>query len=355
MTILKIYLALIFLLIPCYTYTEPTKENSMLETIVVTGGAGYIGSHIGYLLAQQGYHVILLDNLLYKQDTTPLSWATLNINDYGDAKVLNDLFTTHNVKAIMHCAGYIEVGRSVNDPHDFYENNVVKTITLLDRMRAHNVPYMVFSSSCAVYGIPYEVPIPEEHPYNPISPYGKTKRMIEMILEDYDHAYGIKHVSLRYFNAAGALAEKSLGEQHEPETHLIPVLLNAGITGKPFTIFGGNHETPDGSCVRDYLHVLDIADAHLRALQHIMDGNPSDYFNLGTGKGTSVREMIDAVQKVCDLKLNVRTANMRAGDPPMLVANGSKARDILGWEPHNSQLDFILKSALRYMLDKREK
>jgi UDP-glucose 4-epimerase len=317
----------------------------MRETIVVTGGAGYIGSHIGYLLAQKGYHVILLDKLIYHQSTAPFSWATVQVNDYGDAAVLDALFKEHRVKAVVHCAAYIEVGRSVKEPNDFYENNVVKTITLLDRMRAHNVPYMIFSSSCAVYGTPQIVPIPEDHPQNPISPYGNTKHMIELMLKDYDHAYGIKYVALRYFNAAGALAEQHLCEQHDPETHLIPLLIRSALTGKPFSIFGTNHPTPDGTCIRDYVHVIDIADAHIRALNHLMKGNPSDSFNLGTGMGISVREMINAVERLYDLKLKIVNADPRAGDPPILVAQAARAQDILQWEPRNSTLDLMIKSA----------
>lgn len=317
----------------------------MRETIVVTGGAGYIGSHIGYLLAQKGYHVILLDKLLYHQNTTHFAWATVQVDDYGDAAVLDALFKEHKVKAIVHCAAYIEVGRSVKEPHDFYENNVVKTITLLDRMRAHKVPCIIFSSSCAVYGTPHVVPIPEDHPHNPISPYGNTKHIIELMLKDYDHAYGIKYVALRYFNAAGALAEQNLCEQHEPETHLIPLLIRSALTGKPFTIFGTNHPTPDGSCIRDYVHVIDIADAHIRALNHLMNGNPSDSFNLGTGVGISVREVINAVERLYDLKLKIINADPRPGDPPALVAEASRAQDILQWEPRNSSLDLMIKSA----------
>lgn len=317
----------------------------MQETIIVTGGAGYIGSHIGFLLAQKGYHVILLDNLIYHQSIAPFTWATVNVNDYGNAAVLDELFTTYRVKAVVHCAAYIEVGRSVADPHDFYENNVGKTIRLLDRMRAHAIPYIIFSSSCAVYGIPQIVPIPESHPHNPINPYGNTKHMIELILKDYDAAYGIKYVSLRYFNAAGAFAEHQLCEQHEPETHLMPLVIRAAVTGKPCTIFGTSHPTPDGTCVRDYVHVIDIADAHIRALNHIVAGHPSEVFNLGTGVGISVREMIQAVEQICGIPIKINNADPRPGDPPILVAQASYARDILQWNPRHSMLELMIRSA----------
>jgi len=317
----------------------------MRETIVVTGGAGYIGSHIGYMLAQKGYHVILLDNLIYHQSLAPFTWATVRVNDYGDAAVLDTLFKEHQVKAVVHCAAYIEVRRSVKEPHDFYENNVVKTITLLDRMRAHGVPYIIFSSSCAVYGKPQVVPIAEDHPQNPISPYGNTKHMIELILKDYNAAYGLKYVSLRYFNAAGALVEQHLCEQHDPETHLIPLIIQSAITGKPFTIFGTSHPTPDGTCIRDYIHVIDIADAHIRALNHIMNGRPSDSFNLGTGVGISVREMVNAVEQLYDIKVKITHDAPHQDDLPIIVLDASRARDILGWEARNTTLNLMIKSA----------
>lgn len=316
----------------------------MRETIVVTGGAGYIGSHIGYLLAQKGYRVILLDKLLYHQNTTHFAWATVQVEDYGDAAALDALFKEHKVKAIVHCAAYIEVGHSVKEPHDFYDNNVVKTITLLDRMRAHNVPYIIFSSSSAVYGSPHVVPIPEDHPHNPISPYGNTKHIIELMLKDYDHAYGIKHVALRYFNAAGALAEQNLCEQRDPETHLVPLLIRSALTGEPFTIFGTNHPTPDGSCIRDYVHVIDIADAHVRALNHLIKGNPSDSFNLGTGSGISVREMIIAVERLYGLKLKIINADHRSFDLPIITLDAARAGDILGWESRNTTLHSMIAS-----------
>ena len=324
----------------------------MRETIVVTGGAGYIGSHIGYLLAQKGYHVIVLDKLVYHQSTAHLTWATVRVHDYGDANVLDALFKEYDIKAIVHCAALIEDERSVKEPHEFYENNVVKTITLLDRMRAHGIPYIIFSSSCAVYGSPHVLPIPEDHPQNPISPYGNTKHMIELILKDYDLAYGIRHVSLRFINAAGALAEQNLQEQHAPETHLIPLLMHSILTGKPFTVFGSHHPTPDGTCIRDYVHVVDIADAHIRALNHLIKGHPSDAFNLGAGRGISVREMINAVERLYDIKLKITNADPRPGDLPILVTHAARAHDILQWTPRNSTLDLMIKSTYASLLRK---
>lgn len=316
----------------------------MQETVLITGGAGYIGSHIGFLLARKGYRVILLDALHYHHKTPLFPWGKLTIGDYGNREILNTIFTAHRIKAVIHCAGYNEINNSMIDPHTFYENNVVKTITLLDCMRTHNVPCIIFSSNCAVYGNPENTPIAETHLRNPISPYGNTKHMIEMILKDYNTAYGINYVALRIFNAAGAVPEYQLGEPRTPATHLIPLLINAALTGKPFSIFGTSHDTHDGTSVRDYVHVLDIADAQARALNHLLNGNASDCFNIGTGRGTSVRAMINAVEQIYNLKIKIHHAVPHQGDPAILIADASRARDILGWNPRYSALEFIIRS-----------
>jgi len=261
---------------------------------------------------------------------------------------MNALFEHYAIDAVMHFAADIEVGKSVISPAAFYNNNVINTIQLLDLMRHHHVKTFIFSSSCAVYGTPQWLPLTEDHPKNPISPYGKTKLMIEMILEDYAHAYGLNYVALRYFNAAGAWPEQQLGEHHEPETHVIPLLLRAAQNKTPFAIFGTDHDTADGTCIRDYLHVRDIADAHLQALYYLKAGNQSDCFNLGTGTGVSVQELISAVEQVCNTKLTILPREKRAGDPALLVADPSKAHAALGWQPHHSDLHTILESAYNY-------
>lgn len=316
----------------------------MKQTILVTGGAGYIGSHTALLLAQQRYNVIILDALLHNQ-TFNHAWATFIKGNCGDKQLLNEIFTQNNISAVMHFAANIEVGESVQHPLKFYDNNVSNTIKLLEVMRVRGCNNFIFSSSCAVYGTPEQLPLTEDHPKNPISPYGRTKLMIEQVLQDCARAYNMRYVALRYFNAAGSLPEHGLYEHHEPETHIIPLLLRAAQTKKPFSIFGTNHDTKDGTCVRDFLHVWDIAHAHLKALLHVQKNNPSDAFNLGTGRGISVKAMIYAVEKICKTPIQVIQTLKRQGDPPTLVADPSKAYDILRWQPKYSDLPFILQSA----------
>ncbi len=316
-------------------------------TVLVIGGAGYIGSHTAYLLAKNNYQVIVLDSFVHNQYFNP-TWAQIVRADFADQQILDSLFSQHQIGAVMHFAACIEVGESVKDPLKFYENNVAKTITLLQTMRKHHVDKLIFSSSCAVYGVPQEVPLVEEHPFNPISPYGKTKAIVETILHDAAQAYNFRSVSLRYFNAAGALPEEQLGEQHKPETHIIPLLLKAARTQQPFSIFGSDYKTKDGTAVRDYLHVLDIAQAHLAALQHLERGNPSDAFNLGTGNGFSVKEMVETVGQICKTNIHVNWQARRPGDPAILVADPRKAQSILRWKPKYSELSFIVQSALAF-------
>lgn len=329
---------------PCL-HSKQIKENSMqAKTILVTGGAGYIGSHTAFLLAQKGHKVIVLDALVHHQPSE-LPWATVIHGDCGDTTLLNTIFTENHIDAVMHFAAFIEVGISVKEPLSFYENNVTKTLTLLKTMMAHNVKTFIFSSSCAVYGTPQALPLVETHPKNPISPYGNTKLVIEMALHDLQIAHGLQYVALRYFNAAGALPEHGLGEYHKPETHVLPLLLRAAHEHKPFYIFGTNYPTTDGTCVRDYLHVLDIAQAHIKALEYLDNGNPSESFNLGTGTGFSIKQLIMAVEKITGIAVNVIEATARAGDPAVLVADPSRAHTVLGWKPQYSELEFILQSA----------
>ncbi|MEX0940249.1 MAG: UDP-glucose 4-epimerase GalE [Candidatus Babeliales bacterium] len=321
----------------------------MLPTILITGGAGYIGSHTAYLLAQRGYQVIVLDSFMHNQYFNP-QWATVIKEDFADKSVLENIFTSYNIQAVMHFAACIEVGESVKNPHKFYENNIAKSLVLLNSMIEHNIKKFIFSSSCAVYGLPETIPLTEEHSKNPISPYGKTKQMLETILEDFHNAYDLEYINLRYFNAGGALPEEYLGEQHKPETHIIPLLLRAAQNKMPFTIFGYDYDTKDGTAIRDYLHVLDIAQAHICALQHLENGNPSDSFNLGTGNGISVKEMVHTVENITRQKLKLQWEKRRAGDPAILVADANKARTILNWQPHYSDIEFIIKSALAFIL-----
>jgi len=334
----------------------------MNPTILITGGAGYIGSHTALYLAQQGYNVLVLDTLKHNQKLPANFVITEKVvdkdffknnpgkivvikKDFADQKILDTIFTRFTIEAVLHFAAFIEVGESVKHPLKFYKNNVIKTLHLLESMVNHNVQNFVFSSSCAVYGIPKEVPIPEDHPKDPISPYGKNKLMVEMALEDLSQAHDLNFVSLRYFNAAGAMPQYGLGEQHDPETHLIPLLLQAAHTGKPFYIFGTNHETQDGTCIRDYLHVWDLADAHAKAVAYLLDKNKSDYFNLGTGTGYSVHDLIKAVEQVCGKKIKTVETEKRAGDPPVLIADASKAQKVLNWKPQHSDLKHIIATA----------
>ena len=317
------------------------------KTILVTGGAGYIGSHTAWLLAQKGYNIIVLDNLVYNQ-SCHMPWATCIYDDVGNKEQLELLFDTYTIDAVMHFAAFIEVARSVKEPRAFYENNVIKTYTLLETMLAHNIQKIIFSSSCALYGIPKYTPIDEGHPKNPISPYGMSKYIVEHMLQDFAQAYGLSYVSLRYFNAAGATPAYNLGECHEPEVHIIPLLLQAMHEKKPFTICGTDYDTSDGTCIRDYVHVQDIAHAHYLALQHLEQQQPSDCFNLGTGNGISVKALIDMTEHLFDTKIKINLGKKRAGDPPVLIADPSKAQTILGWKPINSSLEHIIQSAYTF-------
>ena len=324
----------------------------MAFTILITGGAGYIGSHTAFILAQLGYNLIILDAFLHNQIFNP-PWATVIKGDIENTELLEKIFASYNINAVMHFAANIEVGESVKNPYKFYYNNVVKTLNLLTIMRKYNVTKFVFSSSCAVYGIPQFLPLTEEHSKNPISPYGKTKLMVEMMLEDFSNAYNLKYVSLRYFNAAGALPQQGLGEQHIPETHIIPLLFESVHQETTFNIFGNDYSTPDGTAIRDYVHVLDIAQAHVLALNYLENGNSSDSFNLGIGKGISVKELIQVVEMISKKRIAINWAERRAGDPSILVADPSKAEKILGWKPQYSSINTIVQSAYDfYMMQK---
>lgn len=321
----------------------------MTNTVLVIGGAGYIGSHTAYLLAQSGYRVIILDSLRYNQ-TVNHTWATFINGDCADQVLLASIFQQYNIDSVMHFASLIEVGESVKNPKNFYHNNVIKSIQLLDCMIHYGVKKIIFSSSCAVYGVPQYLPINESHPTAPANAYGKNKLTVEFVLEDYAQAYGLRYVSLRYFNAAGAHVGQGLGEYHIPETHVIPLLLRAIREQKVFTIFGDDYQTSDGSCVRDYIHVCDLARAHILSQCFLDAGNYSDIFNLGTGQGYTVKELVTHAQIVCNDYVNLIINSRRAGDVPVLLADYNKALSVLGWEPIQSDMKNIMQSAYDWEL-----
>lgn len=320
-------------------------------TVLVTGGAGYIGSHAVLALQQAGYDVLVLDNLSngHRELVEQALKATLVVGDISDRPLLDDLFATYPIAAVMHFAAYIAVGESVTDPAKYYRNNVVGTLTLLEAMVAASVKHLVFSSTCALYGEPKFVPITEDHPQAPISPYATSKQMVEHMLADFDAAYGLKSVRFRYFNAAGANPSGALGEDHEPETHLIPlVLLTALGKRESISILGTDYDTSDGTCVRDYIHVSDLAQAHVLGLKYLEEGGPSDVFNLGNGNGFSVREVIEAARQVTHREIPVIERDRRPGDPPILVGSSEKARSVLRWQPQHADLNEILAHAWQW-------
>ncbi|MFB2878420.1 UDP-glucose 4-epimerase GalE [Floridanema aerugineum] len=317
-------------------------------TILVTGGAGYIGSHAVQALQKSGYDVVILDNLVYghRDIVENALKVELIVGDTGDRALLDNLFSSRNIAAVMHFAAYAYVGESVTDPAKYYRNNVLGTLTLLEAMVAANVKKFVFSSTCATYGVPQTIPIPEAHPQDPINPYGASKLMVERILADFDVAYDFKSVSFRYFNAAGAAPNGLLGEDHNPETHLLPLVLMTALGKREsVSIFGTDYPTPDGTCIRDYIHVCDLADAHILGLEYLLNGGDSNIFNLGNGSGFSVKEAIDAAREITGKEIKAIECDRRPGDPPMLVGSSEKARQILGWKPLYGDIKDIITHA----------
>lgn len=321
--------------------------------ILVTGGAGYIGSHYVLYERARGNEVVVLDNLVYGHREAALD-APLIVGDIGDRAVLDRVFAEHAIDAVVHFAAYAYVGESVTDPARYYNNNIAATLRLLDAMRDHGVPYFIFSSSCATYGNPVYVPMDEQHPQNPINPYGESKFVCEKILAAYDRAYGLRFTSLRYFNAAGADPEGRIGESHEPETHLIPLILQVA-TGRreAVTIFGTDYDTPDGTCIRDYIHILDLAQAHALALDRLRAGGQSAFYNLGTETGFSVREVIRLCEKVSGRSIRAVEGPRRPGDPPRLVASAKRAKAELGWSPRYVQLEETIRTAWDWERNRR--
>jgi UDP-glucose 4-epimerase len=317
----------------------------MKKKILVAGGAGYIGSHMVKNLRENGYEVLVLDDLSNGHaDAVPAE--CLIEGSIGDASLLERVFSDHDVSAVMHFAAYIEVGESVRDPGRFYENNFSHTLTLLNAMRGHGVGCFIFSSTAAVYGNPETTPIPEDHRTTPINPYGSSKLMVEQALRDFDHAYGLRSTVLRYFNAAGAAPDGALGERHDPETHLIPLVLDAAAGDREaITVFGEDYDTPDGTCIRDYIHVTDLGEAQRLALEALLNDAPSATYNLGNGLGFSVREVIDTASRVTGREIPVKIGARRPGDPSSLVADSARAKAALGWRPEFHELATIIEHA----------
>lgn len=319
----------------------------MPTKILVVGGAGYIGSHMVDCLKESGYEPIILDNLSTGHRQC-LFGSPLYVGDVADRKFLDEIFTCHEFSAVMHFASFIQVNESISNPAKYYHNNVVGTVNLLQAMLKHKIRNFIFSSSAAVYGEPKYTPIDEKHPLSPINPYGHSKRMVEQILEDFSHAYDLHYASLRYFNAAGADPKGHLGEWHEPETHLIPLILQAAIGKKiALTIYGRDYPTPDGTCVRDYVHVSDLCVAHLLALKALFDGTKKCIYNVGTGHGFSVKQVIDVATEVTKLDIPVIDGERREGDPAILIADADLIMRELNWQPKYSDLHTIVSHAWR--------
>lgn len=321
--------------------------------ILVTGGAGYIGSHFVKHIVLNGIDVEVLDNLSRGHENAVPKQVKLYKVDLLDYDKLSAAIKESNADAVVHFAAFAYVGESVENPGLYYQNNVIGSINLIKAVNEAGIKKFVFSSTCSLYGNPIKVPISEEESVKPINPYANTKYVIEMVLRDFDFAYGLKSVCLRYFNAAGCDFDGMIGESHEPEPHLIPIVLDAALgKRKSVKVFGDDYNTPDGTCIRDYIHVNDLADAHLKALEYLFNSGGSTVINLGTGSGYSVKEIIDSAKKVTGLDIPYEIAERRAGDPDVLVADNKKAKNILGWEPKIS-LDEVLSSAFNWQKNKK--
>ena len=315
--------------------------------ILVTGGAGYIGSCAVKDLFEKGEAPVVVDNLIYGHRRAVDPSIPFYQGNIGDKDLIKRILSDHDIEAAMHFSAFAYVGESVEDPRKYYENNFVQTLRLLDVLIEHDVKKFIFSSTCATYGEPLYTPIDETHPQNPVNPYGFTKFMVEKVLQDYDAAYDLKFVALRYFNACGASG--GCGEDHEPETHLIPLVLQTALGRRDsISIFGDDYPTDDGTAVRDYIHISDLSDAHLSALEYLQNGGRSEFINLGNGTGFSVKEVIETARKVTGCEIKTTIAARRAGDPSRLVGNAEKARKVLGWNPKFPELETIIESAWKW-------
>jgi len=319
-----------------------------MKNILVVGGAGYIGSYMCKYLAKKGYNPIVLDNLVYGHRQA-VGWGPFIKASMADSKLLKSIFTEYRVEAVMHFAAFCYVGESVLEPGKYYRNNVANTLNLLEVMIENNVKSFIFSSSCATYGEPIEIPITERHPQNPITPYGRSKLMVEQILKDFSNAYGLKYVSLRYFNAAGADPDGEVGEDHRPETHLISLVLQTALGQRErINIFGDNYPTKDGTCIRDYVHIADLAQAHLLALERLMNGMQEGEYNLGNGDGFSVKEVIEVALNVTGRAIASKVTKRRPGDPAVLIGSSKKIIKELGWKPQFADLSTIIETAWKW-------
>jgi UDP-glucose-4-epimerase GalE len=319
-------------------------------SLLATGGAGYVGAQVVRALLERGERVLVLDNLSTGHRAA-VGAAELVVGDLSDAEALERLLSRERPEAVLHFAGSAYVGESMQEPEKYYRNNLLCGIELLAALARHGAPPLIFSSTCAVFGTPDSTPIAEDHPKRPLSAYGRTKLAFEQALADWETAHRLRHLSLRYFNAAGASPQADLGEDHSPETHLIPRALDAALgLGPPLPIYGTDYPTPDGTCIRDYVHVADLADAHLRALEALRSGSPSTSYNLGIGRGYSVLEVVRAVERVCGKPVPTRPELRRAGDPPELVASNAKIARELGWRPRFTELEAIVETAYRFKL-----
>lgn len=314
-------------------------------SVLVAGGAGYIGSHACKALARAGYLPVTYDNLVHGHEWA-VKWGPLERGDITDRRRLDDVFRVHQPRAVLHFAAYAYVGESMTDPGKYYRNNVVGSLTLIEAALDAGIRRFVFSSTCATYGTPEVLPLRENSPQRPINPYGASKLMVERMLADFGTAHGLRSIALRYFNAAGADPDGEIGEAHMPETHIIPLALDAASgRGPEVTVFGTDYDTHDGTCIRDYIHVSDLADAHVRALRAIEAGSPSRAFNLGVGHGFSVRQVIDSAARVTGCEIPVRWGARRPGDPAVLISDAGAAREALGWTPQFADIDEIVRTA----------
>jgi UDP-glucose 4-epimerase len=318
-----------------------------MPKILVTGGAGYIGSHVVHVLLSRGIEAVVVDDLSrgYRHNVEP---HRLHVRSLADTEFLTRLMLEEQFDAVIHFAAYAYVGESSEKPELYFRNNIAGTISLLEAMIRANLRRLVFSSTCAVYGEPAIVPIPENTPFAPLNPYGESKVAVEKMLGWLDRCRDLRSISLRYFNACGADPQSGCGEEHDPETHLIPLLLRAANGGQPITIFGVDYDTADGTCIRDYIHVLDLAEAHVMAVENLIEGGASDVFNVGTGRGYSVREVLKSVEDVTGRRVAHRIGPRRPGDAPVLVANNQKIRRVLGWTPRYNDIHDIVATAWQF-------